>query len=149
MPFLMKPLLLVWASLLASPLWAQTGSGLGQHTWRDRPLLVFSPGGKTANYLAQARALAGARAGLEERQVVVYHIFADGGLAPGGTPLPQAQVLALRQQFQVATGEFCAVLVGKDGGEKFRSAAPILAEHLFGIIDAMPMRRAETKGRKF
>jgi hypothetical protein len=145
----MKPLLLVWASLLAGPLWGQTSPGLGQHTWRDRPLLVFPPGGKTADYLAQARALAGARAGLEERQVVVYHIFADGGLAPGGTPLPQAQAVALRQQFRVAAGEFCAVLIGKDGGEKLRAPAPITADQLFAVIDAMPMRQAETKGRKF
>jgi len=36
------------------------------------------------------------------------------------------------------------VLIGKDGGEKLRSAQPITAERLFATIDAMPMRQSET-----
>ena len=44
-------------------------------------------------------------------------------------------------------GAFAAVLVGRDGGEKFRSSEPVPAEKLFGLIDAMPMRRRETNAR--
>jgi hypothetical protein len=39
------------------------------------------------------------------------------------------------------------VLVGKDGGEKFRSTEPVLAEKLFDLIVAMPMRRREVRAR--
>ena len=42
-------------------------------------------------------------------------------------------------------GAFAAVLVGKDGGEKFRSEGPVSPEVLFEIIDAMPMRRREMR----
>ena len=46
----------------------------------------------------------------------------------------------------VTRGEAAAFrvrLIGKDGGEKLDSAAPVSAAALFALIDAMPMRRAE------
>ncbi len=43
---------------------------------------------------------------------------------------------------------FEAVLVGKDGGEKLRSADPIGPDRLFAIIDAMPMRRQEMRTQR-
>lgn len=42
---------------------------------------------------------------------------------------------------------FVAILVGKDGGEKYRSADPIAPQTLFDLIDAMPMRRREIRSR--
>ena len=50
---------------------------------------------------------------------------------------------AARSRFRVEDGAFAAVLVGRDGGEKFRSSEPVPAEKLFGLIDAMPMRQRE------
>lgn len=52
-----------------------------------------------------------------------------------------------RSRFGIERGAFAAVLVGKDGGEKFRSEEPVPAEKLFGLIDAMPMRRQEIQAR--
>lgn len=43
---------------------------------------------------------------------------------------------------------FLLILIGKDGGEKFHSEEPITLQQLYGIIDAMPMRRVEIKTRK-
>ncbi|WP_084600040.1 DUF4174 domain-containing protein [Dyadobacter beijingensis] len=40
---------------------------------------------------------------------------------------------------------FTFILVGRDGGEKLRSAEVVSAEKLFGLIDAMPMRKNELK----
>lgn len=40
---------------------------------------------------------------------------------------------------------FTFVLIGRDGGEKLRSAEVVSAEKLFGLIDAMPMRKNEIK----
>ena len=42
--------------------------------------------------------------------------------------------------------EPAAVLVGKDGGEKDRRRELDL-ERIFGMVDAMPMRRREMEGR--
>ncbi|MCB1510262.1 MAG: DUF4174 domain-containing protein [Hyphomicrobiaceae bacterium] len=67
-------------------------------------------------------------------------------MAFGGGPGPGAA--ALRQPYGVNAGQFQAVLVGKDGGSKLRSAQPISARRLFGLIDAMRMRQQDMRRRE-
>ncbi len=43
------------------------------------------------------------------------------------------------------TAAFTAILVGKDGGDKLTSNEALTLQKLYGIIDAMPMRRSEMK----
>ena len=40
---------------------------------------------------------------------------------------------------------FTFILIGRDGGEKYRSITSVMAATLFGRIDAMPMRRNEVR----
>jgi hypothetical protein len=40
---------------------------------------------------------------------------------------------------------FTLILVGKDGGEKFRSEKITTPQQLFQVIDAMPMRQSEMR----
>ena len=68
---------------------------------------------------------------------MVEPLFEDGSDEPA----------AARSRFGVEDGAFATVLVGRDGGEKFRSTEPVPAEKLFGLIDAMPMRRREIRAR--
>jgi hypothetical protein len=49
------------------------------------------------------------------------------------------------ENFNIGQSNFYAILIGKDGSEKLRSASAIDTEKLFGTIDAMPMRRQEMK----
>jgi len=42
-------------------------------------------------------------------------------------------------------GAYEAVLIGLDGGVKWRSSEAVSAQTLFSVIDAMPMRRTATK----
>ena len=44
--------------------------------------------------------------------------------------------------------EFAVVLIGRDGGEKFRSDGPVSVEELFSKIDEMPVRRREMRERE-
>lgn len=41
--------------------------------------------------------------------------------------------------------DFTFILIGKDGGEKYRSATVVSTTKLFSIIDVMPMRMIEMK----
>lgn len=41
--------------------------------------------------------------------------------------------------------DFTFILVGRDGGEKFRSNGFVTADKLFALIDAMPMRQHEQR----
>jgi hypothetical protein len=88
----------------------------------QRILLIAAPSLNDDAYRTQAALLLPALAGLNERDFVV--------------------------QIQFSTKSFSVVLIGKDGGEKLRRATPLSPEELFAIVDAMPMRRAETRERK-
>ena len=51
-----------------------------------------------------------------------------------------------REKYGVdAAAPFMLILVGKDGGEKYRSQKVTKPQQLFHLIDAMPMRRAEMR----
>lgn len=97
-----------------------------------RLLLVFAPSVSEPRYEEQRRLLEGHEAGLEDRGLLFIPVF-EG----------ESEADAPRERYGVSYGRFEAVLVGKDGGEKFRSAEPVTPEELFELIDAMPMRRRE------
>jgi hypothetical protein len=53
----------------------------------------------------------------------------------------------LAKRFDIKSGEFTVLLIGRDGGEKYRTHAPVTTKRLFGIIDAMPMRQSEIQSK--
>lgn len=85
-----------------------------------------------AAYRAQLALLRKARAGVEERDIIV---FSDTDHGSSG---------ALRARLKVEG--FTLVLIGKDGGVKLRADSPVAPEDLFRTIDRMPMRQRETSG---
>ena len=53
----------------------------------------------------------------------------------------------LRSHYRVGAGQFTVILVGKDGGEKYRAERVVDPDELFALIDMMPMRRREMRGK--
>lgn len=106
--------------------WAQPD--LAQYVDKNRVLLVFARGADDPSFSTQKKIFADAKAGTKERDLVLVRALGD-------------DARDLRRRFKVADGTFAALLIGKDGGEKVRSAKPIAARALFLTIDAMPMRR--------
>ena len=105
--------------------------------WNSRLLLLFAPDDAAA---APQRAIdAAAVAGYRDRDIRIVEIIGDkvSGAAD--------RAVDLRRRYRAHRDGFAVLLIGKDGGEKLRSARPIPAERLFGTIDAMPMRRDEMK----
>lgn len=103
---------------------------------RRRVLIVAAPAADDPRLLAQRAALAGWATGAADRDVSVVEVI---GATVTGAADPAA---ALRARYRLASGTFAAVLLGKDGHEAYRSAAPVTAATLRATIDAMPMRRA-------
>lgn len=111
---------------------------------RYRPLLLFAAAPDDPSLLAQLTRLKVAAPGLRERDVLVIAIpYRDP--SPSQVSLSAADAQAARRFFHVAPEDFTAILLGKDGGEKYRSRKPLTFEKLKATIDAMPMRQAERK----
>jgi hypothetical protein len=121
------PLLLAIA-LAASPT-------IAQMKWERRILIVSAPAADDASLTEQRRILAGWKTNAAARDLTIVEVVGD---TVRGASDPAA---ALRHRYHLPT-RFTAILVGKDGGEKLRSAKPFPAAALEATIDAMPMRKA-------
>lgn len=107
---------------------------LADMRWSHRVLLVAAA--KDDPQLARQRAIfAGMAAAAGERDLVLVTIVGDRVTGAGD------DARTLRRRFGLPEDGFVAVLVGKDGGEKYRSRAAVEPEMLVATIDAMPMRR--------
>ena len=137
------------AALLAmsmSGLIMATASAMSGYKWKNRPLLVFAPSQGSASLATQRAIVASLRPAFQDRQMVVVYVVGDTVQSElGGKPSQSAA--PLRSRYGVGAGDFRVILVGKDGGEKLSSGSPIAATTLFSTIDAMPMRKDETKRR--
>ena len=52
------------------------------------------------------------------------------------------------ENLRLTEGSFEIILIGKDGGIKFRDNSPVQSSDLYKIIDRMPMRQAEMRSQK-
>lgn len=133
-----SPLLLaavaVWAAMPAGPAQAKSDP-LQPYRWKSRIVVALAPSTDDPALRDQRRIFRDFGAEARERDLVLVEATDD-------TP----QGAALRRRFGGGSG-FRAVLIGKDGGEKLTSGAPLRRDDLFPVIDAMPMRQEEMSRR--
>jgi len=108
---------------------------LAQMKWERRVLIVAAVSGENAALAEQRRILANWKANSDDRDLTVVEVIGDRVRGAGDT------AASIRRKYRLP-GAFTAILIGKDGGEKLRSARPFAAAVLEQTIDAMPMRRA-------
>lgn len=125
---------------------ADAAAAMSAYQWKKRPLVVFAGSQEDVSLVRQRAIVAANRGGMSERDMVIVWVVGDGVSADGGAG-PGLSASAMRKRYGVGAGAFRALLVGKDGGVKISSAAPIAAGTLFSTIDAMPMRRDEMRRR--
>jgi hypothetical protein len=140
------PVSLTLAAVAVVELGTSVGSAeaMQAYQWKKRPLVVFAPNDDHVALSAQRAVVMAHRGGFAERDVVVIYVVGTsvtGELGPG----PGLSAEALRSRFGVPADVFRVVLIGKDGGSKLSSGAPLSVKALFGTIDAMPMRRQEMR----
>ena len=102
---------------------------LRPYRWEYRPIIVFAEDGDP-RLAAQLDLLHAAKAQLIDRDNLIV-------VDPGGNS-------ALAQRFR--PDGFTIILVGLDGGEKFRSTDVVDPRTLNALIDTMPMRQQELRG---
>ena len=109
---------------------------LAMYRWKARLLVVVAPSEGDRRAAEQRRIFQKVRQASRDRDLILVE-------RTGSTP----DAVSLRRRFGAAAGDFRAVLVGKDGGDKIASSEPIDAQRLFAEIDTMPMRRDEQRQR--
>ena len=112
---------------------------LTPYKWRNRLLLIFAPSEASEDYAGQRRLLDREKAGFKDRDLLPGFIFEDETGTLDSHSITPEEAARLRKIFGVPDGEFTVVLVGKDGGEKFRSRTPVSPEDIFDRIDEMPI----------
>lgn len=103
-------------------------------------IFIVNPDGDQQNNHPQINAFEGYAAAIQERDILIFvlrnkKVFDLDGLPVKwiGRTLPDTSFKGI-------------VLIGKDGGIKLKKPFVLSAEHIFDVIDSMPMRRAEMKG---
>ena len=118
---------------------------LSQHRWKDRVILLFAANAQDSVFKEQFALLTLEKWEVTERDLIIYQIFPTHGYDPKGKQLSASFCQSLRRRHRIETDAFQFILIGKDSGVKKRAAEAVSRESLFGLIDRMPMRRAEMR----
>ncbi|TKC00674.1 DUF4174 domain-containing protein [Pedobacter cryophilus] len=123
----MKPLFFLWLITFGSLNTAFSQSQI------YREVLVFAPEGFSEKLEKQVKILKSDSKGLQERDIKlsVYRIT--------------SKTLTRYKNLNLSKQNFTFILIGKDGGEKFRSTEVVSLVKLYSLIDAMPMRKYEMR----
>jgi hypothetical protein len=118
---------------------------LDVYRWKHRLLMVFSPSPEDLNYQSFRKEMEGGEKGLRERDIVRFEVLEKGPSRLGDSPMNKGAADALRRKFAIRPGQFCILLIGKDGEEKRRWESTVGLEVIFSVVDSMPMRQREMK----
>lgn len=114
----------------------QMGSStLNAYRGQNHLLLIFAPEDGDAAYQKQQQLLHGQENACDKRNVLIFHLFANGESSIAGTQSASPIPMELRDQFDVAEDEFAFLLIGKDGTVKLRREQPTPVQEIFDLID--------------
>jgi hypothetical protein len=120
---------------------------LKQHQWRQRLLFLVAPSSEETAFAAQQDRVARLSHAVLDRDLLVFQLFIEGGIA-GEHELSPNEVRSLRRTLGVEKGDRTLILIGKDGGVKRRAPLETDLREIFLQIDAMPMRRSEMRAKE-
>ncbi len=132
---------------LAVPHDPAQSADLTPYRWQQRLLLAFAAHPSDSDFRVFADRLSARRDAVQDRDIVVGRIFAQGPSQLGARPLSSEEAQSLRHRFAIRSQKFTVVLIGKDGGVKMVREGRVDLEAIFARIDAMPMRRQEMRAR--
>ena len=137
--------ILLLLQLIVEPVNGAKSFSLNEYTWKNRVVLVMPDKSKEL-LQRQLRIFGSEKIGMMDRDLVL--LYTDGNLVEDYFNDHSFKLSSdFIEKFPLHDDEFAVVLIGKDGGTKFRSREIVSLEKLFGIIDAMPMRRAEMRAK--
>ena len=116
---------------------------LSAFEWQYRPLLIFAPQQQDHRLQQLNKTLIDKTCELDDRDMVIGVFVTQGPSHLAKQTMSAQQAEHMRKQYEIQADQFAVLLIGKDGGEKYRLyEIPDLSE-IFDLIDGMPMRQAE------
>jgi hypothetical protein len=137
-----KIILSLWG--LAIP-FSGFSQNLSQYQWENRLVLLFAPSPSYTDYQIQMDSFQQEKSGMSDRKLVVLSVFSDSMTSTDNKAWTDTDVRNLRINYLPGDQESASLLIGLDGGVKWRTDIPASTAELFSRIDAMPMRRRELK----
>ncbi len=126
---------------------AGSGFSFEPYRWEKRVLVISAPGNQDARLVEQLGAIESQRDAFDERDMLLVTLVDDGAATAGDDDLSDADVAAARAALAIRGSGFSLRLIGKDGGVKLASEAPVSMEEIYTLIDGMPMRQREMDKR--
>jgi hypothetical protein len=118
---------------------------LSTFQWKNRLLFLFAPDENNLALKKIKRQLTFETEGIIDRDLVVFEVLEVGKSRMNNSKMDQKTSESIRNLFETPPGKFTLILVGKDGGVKFRSNEQVSLEEIFELIDSMPMRKNEMR----
>jgi len=133
------------------------GTLVQQHDVRDDPLapwrcknrllLLCVPGEGDARTESFRHAAKRHEREIVERDLQVFVLVNEGTSTLGDSILDQRTARELRRCLEATASDTVLILVGKDGGVKYRGGATTELRQILDLIDTMPMRQREVNER--
>lgn len=130
-------------SLFSVIFYLNTAWAFESFQWQKRIVVIFAANDNDPNLQAQLQEFNKAKPDLADRDIVLAQSIPGKPVVINNTSLLEASDAQLRADYGVANHHFTVILIGKDGGEKYRSTQPIPITVLNNLIDGMPMRQSE------
>ena len=116
---------------------------MSEYVWQNRPLLLFAPSIADARLQQTRNKLQQRGCELEDRNMIIGVILERGESRLDDQPISSSYVTTLRKRYAIEPDQFAAILIGKDGSEKYRNYNTAELDEIFALIDGMPMRQDE------
>ena len=140
-----RSVLVVSVLLAVGVLGSATASAavLDDYLWKQRPLLLFAPMANDPRLVETQKRIEASRCDFVERDMVLGRVVSEGDSTLDGQVVDTDEARRLIARYAVDENAFTAVLIGKDGGEKFRVNGVPDLDGIYAVIDGMPMRQNE------
>lgn len=116
---------------------------LSDYLWQRRPLLLFSPADTDPRLVETLGRIEAGKCEFTDRDMVTGVVVREGTSTLGGETIGADEAHELRAEYAIDAGAFTALLIGKDGSEKFRVDGVPDLQTIYAVIDGMPMRGNE------
>lgn len=117
---------------------------IAQHTWKERVLIILTHDKENTIYKQQLAEINRDTQGLNERKLIAYSVTPKA-YATGLFDLQWIENTTCYSRYKKTKDPFEILLIGLDGGIKLRKTTLLTLKDLYGLIDAMPMRKEALK----